>query len=154
MTSHESILRAIGTRAVDFAKRLRLSTRLVYRWMEPSVDYTDSGALNPVDRIEHIVETSLALGRPVEDAHAPIIYLEERFGRVSFMLPAVSTCAGEVSQELLKTVKEFGELAEVASKALDDGRITRREFEAINSAGWELIRQTAAFVKKAEASVR
>ncbi|MEJ2697980.1 MAG: hypothetical protein P8013_15210 [Candidatus Sulfobium sp.] len=154
MTSYESIVRAVGTRAADFAKRLRLGTRQIYRWMEPSADFTDSGSLNPVDRVEHIVETSLALGKPVEDAHAPILYLEERFGRVSFLLPPENPCAAEISQELLKTVKEFGELAEAAGKALSDGKITSLEFKAINSEGWELIRQTAAFIKKAEAAVR
>lgn len=61
MKSYEAIGRAIGHQATEFAKRLGLSTSMIYKWTEPCNDYSTSGALNPVDRLETVIETALRI---------------------------------------------------------------------------------------------
>lgn len=148
MKSFEALELAVGKKTAEFAKRLRLSTSLIHKWTEPSTDYTDSGALNPLDRVEHIIESALSLGNNAEDAYAPIQYLTERFGLILLKLPQICDNTEAVSKELLQTVKEFGELAGAAGKALQDGKINQREASRIEKEAWDLIRQTAAFIQK------
>lgn len=147
MKSFEALELAVGKKGPEFAKRLRLSTSLIHKWTEPSTDYTDSGALNPLDRVEHIVETSLSLGNSKDDAFAPIQYLTERFGLILIEMPQAGGAPEAIQKELLATIKEFGELAAAAGKALHDGMINKREVANIEKEAWELIRQVAAFMQ-------
>lgn len=154
MKSHEAIQKAINGKTVEHAKRLGKSISLLSKWQEPNVDYTDSGAYNPLDRIEAIVETSLNHGNSFEAATAPIKYLEERFGIIGIVLSKNIPDMNEVSRELLETVQEFGQLAEAASKALADGHITPQEYIRIEKEGWDLIRQVTEFMYMAKESVK
>lgn len=143
MKSFEAIQTAIKGKTVEFARKLGLSTSLVNKWQEPCTDFTDSGALNPLDRIETIIEESQRQGNP--DAMAPILYLAERFNLSIIPIPKENNCLSKISQELLKTIKEFGDLAKASSQALQDGRITVKEAKAIDTEVWKLIRQVTAF---------
>ncbi len=154
MKSYEALNRCINRKTVEHAKNLQLSTSLLHKWQEPSTDFTDSGALNPLDRIEALIEKSIALGTKKEDALAPVQYLAERFGLIVIPVPEVEPDVGKVSVELLKAIEEFGDLAREASAVLRDGRITYAEFDRINREAWELIRQVAVFLQKAEMAVR
>lgn len=154
MKSYEALNRAISRQTVEHARRLHVSTSLVHKWQEPSTDFTDSGAYNPLDRIETIIETALSLGVKPEDALAPIYYLAERFGQIVIPVPAIETSVTSVSAELLKTIQEFGDLASEASKALQDGKITWQEHDRINREAWELIRQVAVFLRRVEGVVK
>ena len=155
MKSHEAIQRSVNGKTVDHAKALGISLSSVTKWQEPSTDYTDSGSYNPLDRIESIIEKSLSLGNSPERAYSPIQYLTERFGLIMLHLP--KTCKGnvEISRELLKTIKEFGDLAKAASESLNnDGTINKREAEKIDKEAWDLIRQTALFIQTIKESVK
>ena len=154
MKSYEALNRAISRQTVEHAKRLHVSTSLVNKWQEPSTDYNDSGAYNPLDRIETVIETALSLGIAPEDALAPIHFLAERFGQIVIPIPTIEAPATAASAELLKTIKEFGDLASESSKALQDGKISWREYDRINREAWELIRQVALFLRIVELSVR
>ena len=152
MTSYDAFQAAIGRDTALHAKALGLSVSTVTKWKEPSTDFTDSGAYNPADRIETIVSTALSQGRPIEDAHAPIIYLEERFGRVGFVLPECEATILEISRQLMDSIKEFGELSACAAKALEDRKLKPSEKLLIQKEGWEAIRSIALFLKQVEAS--
>lgn len=148
MRSYEAIQKAISGKTVEFARKLGLSTSLVTKWQEPHTDFTDSGAYNPLDRVETVIETSLSLGNNTDDAYAPIQYLTERFGLILLKLPKSCHDTEAVSKELLQTIKEFGEMAEAAGRALQDGKINPREAGRIEKEAWDLIRQTASFIQK------
>ena len=154
MKSYDALNRAINRQTVEHARRLHVSTSLIHKWQEPSTDFTDSGAFNPLDRIETVIETAIALGMPPEDALAPIYFLAERFGQIVIPIPAIEHNTTAVAGELLKTVQEFGELASEASKALQDGKITWQEHDRINREAWELIRQVAVFLQCVEGAVK
>lgn len=148
MKSYEAFQAAIRGKTVEFARKLGLSTPLIHKWQEPSTDFTDSGALNPLDRIETVIEEAQRQGNP--DAFAPVHYLAERFGLVIIGDVNGPLCLNELTKELLHTSKEFGELAAAASKALEDHKLNRNEIKEIKKEGWELIRQTASFLRKIE----
>jgi hypothetical protein len=153
MKSYEAIQAAVKGRTVDHAKKLGLSTSLLNKWQEPATDFADSGAYNPLDRIETIVETALALGNR-EGAFDPIHYLARRFNGIFLPLPLSPGGINEVTQELLKTVEKFGHLSREASRALEDGRITPRECDLIEKEAWNLVQQTVLFVQKAKEVAR
>ena len=152
MKSYEALQKAIKGKTVEFARKLGLSTILVNKWQEPSTDFTDSGALNPLDRIETVIEEAIRQGHA--DAMAPLHYLAQRFNLVIVGDVNGPVCLNELTKELLNTSKEFGELAAAASKALQDNKLRRDEIKAIKKEGWELIRQTASFVRLIEESKR
>jgi hypothetical protein len=82
MKSHEALQKAINGKTVEHAKRLGKSTVLINKWQEPHTDFTDSGAYNPLDRIEAIVEESIRQGVPLANALAPIYWLNDRFNLI------------------------------------------------------------------------
>jgi len=152
MKSYEALQKAIQGRTVEHARMLGKSTSLIAKWQEPHTDFTDSGAYNPLDRIEAIVEKALALV-PREDALAPVYWLNERFNLIAIPI-TVTASDSEISKGLLKTVKEFGELASEASKALEDGKFTPQEFKRVEKEGWDAIKEIAAFLNKAKDSLK
>ena len=154
MKSHEAIQTAIDGKTVDHAKALHLCSSSVHKWQEPSTDFTDSGSLNPLDRIETIIQTALNLGTRPEDAHAPIQYLAERFGMVSVPIPVHLTCTRTLSKQLFNTIQEFSDLTRVASIALEDGNIKKREAVDIDREGWELIYRVVEFIEAAKRAVK
>jgi hypothetical protein len=150
MKSHEALNRAINRNTVEVARALHLSTSSVNKWQEPSTDFSDSGSYNPLDRIETIIEKSLDLGISFEDATAPIQYLAERFGFICIQMPQTKANLSELSQELLKTITEFGHLAQESSAALEDDIINRMELTKITKEAWDLIRQVGTFLQKVQ----
>lgn len=56
MESHELLKEVLKkTSAKQIAAEMSLSLSLIYKWAEPPVDGTGSGANNPLDRIEQLV---------------------------------------------------------------------------------------------------
>ncbi len=153
MKSHEALHTAIDKDTAEVAKALHLSIPMVSKWKEPTSDWTDSGALNPLDRIEAIIAKALQLGRPVEAAMAPIYYLTQQFSHIAIPLPKCDNLK-DLSDELMEAIKEFGHLASVAAEAMADGRISKNEFAAIEEEGTHLIRHAAAFIEKTREAIR
>lgn len=143
MKSFEALKKCIGPFTEMVAKALYLSWGLIYKWQEPTGGLF-SGKRNPLDTLETTIQTTLDLRHPRDEALAPVYWLNARFGLVSFTLPKGKEPA-EVSKALLLTVKEFGDVARVAAKALEDDDIDRPEADRINKEVLELIRQAAAF---------
>ncbi len=150
MKSHEALKRCVGSFIDEIAKRLRLAKSTLYKWQEPAVDYTDSGALNPLDRVEIMMEASLSLGNPPSDALAPLHYLGQRFKFIVIPLHACNCESNEIMREFIKVTRDFGHLAEEVQTSLEDGVITKQEAERIIREGWHLIGQTGTLLEKAK----
>jgi hypothetical protein len=144
MESYEALQKAIAGRTMEHAKRLGKSTSLLTKWQEPHTDFTDSGAYNPLDRIEAIVDTAIQLGVPRESALAPVHWVNHRFGLVCFDMP--DTKSGTVSKQLLVTIKEFSDVVQETSKALLNNRIDKGERATIITEGQEAIRAIGALI--------
>ncbi len=152
MQSYESLKRSIAGKTVEHARRLGLSTGLLNKWQEPSADPSDSGAYNPLDRIETIIQTALDLGIDRDAALSPIYYLNVRFGVNA--PPDEAETIDDLSLELVATIREMGHLTTVASEALAEREITRRHVAKIEEEGNHLIRRVSAFMKKAKDATR
>lgn len=153
MHSHEALQRAINGKTIEHAKHLGLSSSLINKWQEPHVDFEDSGAYNPLDRIETIVQTSLNLGIAREEAHAPIYYLAHRFNLACIMLP-YGTREGCVNEQIIRSIKEFADLAQATSEALADGRISKIEAKKIEREGQEALRAISSLLAIVKESIR
>jgi len=127
MESHEALADTINRKTATYAKALGLSVSTVSKWQEPSFDFTDSGAFNPLDRIETIIRTSLDLGNAPDMALSPVFYLAERFDFVPLLLPKAPPNFADISRTLHKVVAEFGHVINEAADALEDGKITQDE---------------------------
>jgi hypothetical protein len=152
--SYEALQKCINGRTLERAKRLGLSTSLLSKWQEPHTDFTDSGAYNPLDRIETLIEAALADGLSEEDTLAPIDYLARRFKKVVISLPDGRTDVEDLTKKLMETISEFGQLTHEASEAMKDGRITKAEAERIDREAWHLVTHAVLFLQKVKEFVR
>ena len=147
MESWQALKLAIGGETVRHAKRLKLSSSMVSKWQEPANDFTDCGALNPLDRVEEVVATALELERPEVDALAPIYYLANRFRGV-FLPPAPRMMHhSELGQRLCASIREFGEFASEMSAGLEDGRLSPAERRRVAKEGHEAIHAIAELIR-------
>lgn len=150
MHSYEAFQKAIRGYTVDIARRLRLSTSQINKWQQPHADYTDSGSLNPLDRIELIIEGCLANGVSSDEAMSPIFYLAEKFNLIVFAAPKTGKRLSEIQQELSRVTKEFGDVLSVVGARLMDGEMSKRDAEAIKKEAFELQRALAVFIARVD----
>lgn len=151
MNSFDAIARAIAKHTVQVSKALHLSVSSVNKWQEPSKDFDDSGSYNPLDRIETIIETSLKLETPREDALAPIQYLASAFNCLLIPLPYENPSLKSLHAELAALVREFGHLMEKSAEAMADGRITAEELRALEQEAQHLQHRLGLFLQTAQA---
>lgn len=149
MNTFDAIKRAIAGETLIHSKALHLSVSSVNKWQEPSKDFDDSGSYNPLDRTETIIETSIKLGTPREDALAPIQYLASVFNCLLIPLPNETPTLKNMHTELAALVKEFGHLMERSADAMADGRITADELKAIEHEAQHLQYRLGLFLQTA-----
>jgi hypothetical protein len=136
--TYEVLNRVIGRNTVEHAKRLRLSTVAVNKWKEPSADFEDSGSLNPLDRIETVIETGLLLNVPTEDAYAPIQYLLRRFPQADSATPSTPE---SIQDQLATVMASTSEVIQQTCMALADRQITPAERRDITQQAQRAIHQ-------------
>ncbi len=147
MKSHEAMDRCIGRHRLAVAKALHKSAALVSKWQEPTADFTDSGTLNPIDRLETIINATLHEGQNKEDATAPIAYLAHKFGLTVIPLPEAISTMRDVVVQTHRSIKEFGEYITAFSEAIEDGRISPLERRRIELEGLQTIQHIAAVLQ-------
>lgn len=129
MESHEALRLLVGGDALAMAKRLGRSPSLMHKWCEPSLDFTDCGAYNPLDRIAAMMEEAIRLKKPSLQVYAPIRFLAEGHG-VFIPLPKESCSIAQITIQTAKVIKEVGEALAVAGAALENQALSpnkRRE---------------------------
>lgn len=146
MKSYEALERCIGRNTVAVAKALHRSVALVHKWKEPTTDFSDSGALNPLDRIETTIRTAMAEGQGRAAALAPVEYLAQRFGLCVVTLPE-SAALPSLLRCSHRSIKEFGEFIAELSGSLEDGRISPTERRRIEKEGLEALQQIAVILQ-------
>lgn len=150
MQSHEAIQKPINGKTLAHAKRLGVSLSLVSKWQEPSTEFDDSGAYNPLDRIETIMEGSRAEGNGPERYLAPLHYLAMKFHQIVFSAPAPGKELSELHKELSRITKEFGDLLSVSGEKFSDGEVCSRDARTIRQEVYELQTALSAFLAKVE----
>lgn len=151
MESHEAMKLAVGSNAVKVAKRLGRSSSLVHKWCEPSTDFSDSGALNPIDRLEMTIEVALNEGHPLSGAFAPVYYLAQRFGGLFFPPVKHQVNTLEYSKQLCAVVKEAGEAFAAAAEALEDDVLSPNERRKVSRELHEALAAMSEFARMVDA---
>lgn len=155
MKTYEVLKKTMQGDYIEHAKVLHLSTSTLHKWTEPTVDFSDSGALNPLDRVETIIATSQALGHSPESCFAPIQYLATRFGGV--YIPSIPThnSLSELSQHVFASLKGFSELMQQVGSATSPtsesgAKISPNERKSIHNAGFEAVQLITALLSAVE----
>ena len=140
MRSHEVLREAadsIGVKAL--AAKLRLSPALVYKWCQPADpnDPDASGARNPLDRLQEVVEATAST--------KVVNWLCHEAG--GFFAPNPNVKPETIDTELLmhtqQLVEEFSRLLSTVTRSIeDDGRIDSAEADRIRRA-WEGLKNVA-----------
>jgi hypothetical protein len=154
MKSWDAMKAMVGKNVDEMAQVFRKSTSLIYKWTQPNGDYGDSGALNPIDKLAMGITAAMGLGVSKADATAPIQCLANIFDMVVIEIPKALSTPKEVTEELSKVIAEFSDLTAETAKALDDGRISGKEYERIHNEVYHLCRAAMAFNQKVKESVR
>lgn len=81
-------------------------------------------------------------------------FLEASVGRVAIALPAGTAGTRELALQVCRVVKEFGDTARAAGDAIADGRVTRREAEAVEREALETVREIMALVEQVKEAVK
>lgn len=154
METFEAFKKCVGHNYAEFGKRLGLSKSTIYKYSEPSDDYTDSGTRNPLDVINICIDGALADGVCEENALAPLYCLAQRYGRIVLMLPKEPVCEPALTQQLLKTIEEFSQLTREVSADLKHGCTHPHAARRIHKEGWEAIAAITNLIQLCEQAVK
>lgn len=143
MESHELLKEVLKkTSAKQIAAEMSLSLSLIYKWAEPPVDGTGSGANNPLDRIEQLVRIT-GDGRIAQ-------WICELAGGFYIANPKVKPDAQQLIPSTNSIVQEFADMLGVIALAASDNQITPDEAKAIRRRWEDLKSVTEGFVRHAE----
>lgn len=160
--SCEAIQESVNGKTAEIAPRLQnkkgkpLSKFTLYKMQEPSETFTDSGITNDVDRIIKLMQTSIDLGTPEEQALSPLHHMAAQFRRIVLdPLPLSAEPLSAIVHELTRTISEFSDLTKETAEAIDargpgGERITQQEKRVVNKQGWEALRQIARIMTAVE----
>lgn len=143
MQSHEVLKEVLKTTsAKQIAAEMGLSLSLIYKWAEPPVDGSGSGANNPLDRIEQLVRITRdkRIAQWVcECAGGFFITNPDAKPHPHTLIPATNSI-----------VQEFADMLQVIASAAADQKVTEDEARAIRARWEELKTVTEGFVRAAE----
>jgi hypothetical protein len=143
MQAHEVIREVLKqTPAKQIAAEMGLSLSLVYKWAEPPVDESGSGANSPLDRVGQLIRIS---GDPriaqwaCEESGGFFIRNPHQLKRPSQLIPVTNDI-----------VQEFADMLAPIAQAAGDNVITKEEARNIRRRWEELKSVTEGFVHSAE----
>lgn len=143
MQSHELLKEVLKkTSAKQVAADMGLSLSLIYKWAEPPLEATGSGANNPLDRIEQLLritgDTRIAQ------------WVCERAGGFFITNPRNRPHDINLIPATNNIVQEFADMLGVIAGAASDNAVTREEAKAIRRRWEDLKSVTEGFVRHCE----
>jgi len=143
MQSHELLKEVLKkTSAKQIAADMGLSLSLIYKWAEPPLDETGSGANNPLDRIEQLL-------RITEDPRIAQ-WVCERAGGFFIANPSHKPHSFQLIPFTNNIVQEFADMLGVIAVAAADNTITPQEAKSIRRRWEDLKSVTEGFVHSCE----
>ena len=125
--------KAIGRNTKLVAKALGIGPRTLRAWKErpeTDADPDQSGIRNILDRFVIITETL----EQIDPARAYLMleWLAAKFGFMPLVkMPDLKTTDADLTKALLKWTGEIGESAQEISKTLEDGEVTKKEYQKV-----------------------
>ncbi len=151
--SWEAIRKATKGISSRIAKRLKLHPDLIRKWGRPCENWNDTGAINPLDRLEELIKEALDSGKKTkEQALAPLHWLADQFNMIVSKRPEQEAGIKGVLQELTTVISSFGRFTETTSGAIADSKLEPREIKAIKEKINALHRELSSFEKIIESS--
>ncbi len=143
MQSHELLRSVYDTgNPKQIAADLSLSLSLIYKWAEPTTE-TGSGATNPLDRIDALVQSS-------KDDRI-VQWICQRAGGFFIRNPkAVWPHPPDLIPATNQVVQEFADLLAVVASAAADNQISPSESKTIRARWEDLKTATECFVRCCE----
>jgi hypothetical protein len=143
MESHELLKEVLKkTSAKQISAEMGLSLSLIYKWAEPPVDETGSGANNPLDRIDQLLRITH------DDRIAQ--WVCERANGFFINNPKAKEHAYQLIPSTNSIVQEFADMLGVIAVAASDNTITPPEAKAIRRRWEDLKSVTEGFVRQCE----
>ena len=112
---------------------------------------TFSGAPNCFDRSNRAIKASKKIDNPYESWSAGLHYLCHEHGHIAVRLPERRSDLRDIQQGLIKSIKEFSDLAAASSSALEKDGINLREAARIIAEGEEALQQISAYLQEIRA---
>ena len=143
MESHEMFKEVLKkTSAKQVAADMGLSLSLIYKWAEPPMDETGSGASNPLDRITQLIKIT-------QDARIAQ-WVCERADGFFINNPKVKPDSGQLIPKTNSIVQEFADMLGVIAVAASDSQIGPIEAKKIRARWEDLKSVTEGFVHQCE----
>ena len=143
MQSHELLKEVLKkTSAKQISAEMGLSLSLIYKWAEPPVEETGSGANNPLDRIEQLLRTT------GDERIAQ--WVCERAGGFFIHNPKAKPHPYQLIPSTNSIVQEFADMLGVIAIAAADNTVTPAEAKAIRRRWEDLKSVTEGFVRNCE----
>ena len=143
MQSHELLKEVLKkTSAKQISAEMGLSLSLIYKWAEPPVEETGSGANNPLDRIEQLLRTT------GDERIAQ--WVCERAGGFFIHNPKAKPHPYQLIPSTNSIAQEFADMLGVIAIAAADNTITPAEAKAIRRRWEDLKSVTEGFVRNCE----
>lgn len=144
MDSHE-LLRDLlrKTSAKQVAADMRLSLSLIYKWAEPPSGDAGSGSVNPLDRINQLLQ--------ITGDKRIAKWVAARAGGFFIENPASTKATSALIPATNEIVQEFADMLGVIATAATDQQVTPEEARKIRARWEELKSVTEGFVHAAEA---
>ena len=160
MQPFESMKEAAGERKTsiiaDIAVRLGLGPSVVYRWTQACEDPTDSGQRGPMLTLMLFMEACLVLGRPRQSALKPLQVLNQHFDQIVFSVPerVKDMTPEDLSKELIRCMKELGDVVRRHEEAMADNRMSKLDLKAIDPEVWEAVTQLLVYLYAAREAAK
>jgi hypothetical protein len=143
MQSHELLKEVLKkTSAKQISAEMGLSLSLIYKWAEPPVDETGSGANNPLDRIEQLLR--------ITNDERIAQWVCERSGGFFVKNPKSKPEPYQLIPSTNSIVQEFADMLGVIAVAASDNAISKDEAKAIRRRWEDLKSVTEGFVRNCE----
>jgi hypothetical protein len=145
MKSHE-LFRSLlqESNAKELAAALNLSASSIYKWTEPCPLHGGSGSLNPLDRIQQLLEVT-------GDARLAQWVCNQAGG---FFVKNPASGSSSASQSVMeatnKIVQEFADMLSMVAEAAHDNSVSSEEAAKIRERWQELKTATEEFVNCCE----
>ena len=143
MQSHEVLKEVLKkTSAKQISADMGLSLSLIYKWAEPPVDETGSGANNPLDRIDQLLK--------ITNDERIAQWVCERAGGFFITNPKAKPHPYQLIPSTNSIVQEFADMLGVIAVAASDNNISKDEAKAIRGRWEDLKSVTEGFVRQCE----
>jgi hypothetical protein len=158
MESYESLKESVGDQKTsiiaEVADRVGIKPSTAYSWTRPPEKRYDedaergSGRRNFVDIAKYWMESCITLGRPKSSALAPLDHLEHHFNRIAISIPdnIKNMSALDLQAELIRCMKEVGDVVRTYEAAMKDKRLSRKEVKELDREVWEAVTRFMIFL--------